>query len=549
MLAQQEAAGRGARGGSNNLGGFANPKSFATMQTAMYYIAGSPQVYDSSNPRHTPGGLNYIGAVNDQKLCSTCVSEAITKAVQISLAATLRNSSGQFAVSPQAFYYCAPPGGRSCKTGWDIPEALKALTENPQWVLPSSCFNTAKLLKGQDEADVGEWSSICAAAAAAAATPTCKDITREQPLFRCSFKSLSSFYQIQQHIRAHGAVVTRMLVNNDFEVQFNASARNKRGLLLLPYRYNITAKPSFAHAALITGYDNSNFTWSVLNSWGRGGDPGQLRSSGVTGDGLFRMQMGLAGVGTPDATYAVSCYPAEGTPLHPNHEQPWARSRRRPLTPESREVLLSNTCYRYTVQEGDTVASIVDHFGLGMRQFVQDKANLRTDVRCTMANYAACAQPGVVGCSLTYQDVNVTSALKAGQQVRVCNQGWSSFAEFDRVAFINGSILAQAPMQEAQAMGLLQVLRAVDSTITASWALQYFVCSMSTGIPIPIHTPNKKSLECWSKQSGWWFVRAERDPEQPYSPKELSTPVSVATITQPDHRSTANPAIVAGKTH
>jgi hypothetical protein len=53
------------------LGGFANPKPFATVQTAMYYIAGSPQVCDSSKPRDTPGGLNYVGAVNDQKLCST----------------------------------------------------------------------------------------------------------------------------------------------------------------------------------------------------------------------------------------------------------------------------------------------------------------------------------------------------------------------------------------------------------------------------------------------------------------------------------------------
>jgi hypothetical protein len=41
------------------------------MQTAMYYIAGSPQVYDSSNPQHTPGAVNYVGGANDQKLCST----------------------------------------------------------------------------------------------------------------------------------------------------------------------------------------------------------------------------------------------------------------------------------------------------------------------------------------------------------------------------------------------------------------------------------------------------------------------------------------------
>jgi hypothetical protein len=60
---------RGSKGTSSNLGGFASVKSFATLQTAMYYTAGSPQVYDSSNLIHKPG--SYIGTANDQKLCST----------------------------------------------------------------------------------------------------------------------------------------------------------------------------------------------------------------------------------------------------------------------------------------------------------------------------------------------------------------------------------------------------------------------------------------------------------------------------------------------
>uniref|UniRef100_A0A383W511 Gnk2-homologous domain-containing protein n=1 Tax=Tetradesmus obliquus TaxID=3088 RepID=A0A383W511_TETOB len=124
-LATTGGRGRGTKGGSSNLGGFANVKSFATLQTAMYYIAGSPQVYDSSNPRHTPGRVNYIGAANDQKVCSTCVAQAISKAIQVSVAATLQKAPQNFSISPQAFYYCAAPTGRSCKTGWDIPDGLK----------------------------------------------------------------------------------------------------------------------------------------------------------------------------------------------------------------------------------------------------------------------------------------------------------------------------------------------------------------------------------------------------------------------------------------
>uniref|UniRef100_A0A383VW72 Peptidase C1A papain C-terminal domain-containing protein n=1 Tax=Tetradesmus obliquus TaxID=3088 RepID=A0A383VW72_TETOB len=366
VLATTGGRGRGSRGGSSNIGGFANARSFAAMQTAMYYIAGSPQVYDSSNPQHTPGGVSYIGAINDQKLCSTCVGHAVSKAIQISLAATLARDPHSFAVSPEAFYYCAEPAGRSCRTGWDIPEALRAMTNSPQTVLPVRCFNSRKLLKQQDETNVADWSNICKAAAAAAATSSgCAAITKQQPLYNCTYQSLSSFYQIQRHIRAHGAVVTRMVVNNDFEVQFNASAKGKPGLELPPYRYNVTARPSYAHAAVITGYDNQEYTWTILNSWGTGKDPSQVRSAGVTADGLLKIQMGLSGVGTPDATYGVSCYPAGATPLNLNSDQPWTRSRRRPLKPRAGD---KDTCYSYTTRRGDTVAGIVDHFGLDMRQ-------------------------------------------------------------------------------------------------------------------------------------------------------------------------------------
>jgi hypothetical protein len=56
------------------------------------------------------------------------------------------------------------------------------------------------------------------------------------------------------------------VVNDDFEVQFNSSVRDKPGLLLKPYRFNVTAKPSYAHASLITGYDNKEYTWWELRS-------------------------------------------------------------------------------------------------------------------------------------------------------------------------------------------------------------------------------------------------------------------------------------------
>jgi hypothetical protein len=79
---------------------------------------------------------------------------------------------------------------------------------SPQTVLPLQCFNLRKLLQQQDETNVADWSGICKAAAAAA-NPKCAAITKQRPLYNCTYQSLSSFYQIQQHIRTFGAVVTR----------------------------------------------------------------------------------------------------------------------------------------------------------------------------------------------------------------------------------------------------------------------------------------------------------------------------------------------------
>jgi hypothetical protein len=79
--------------------------------------------------------------------------------------------------------------------------------------------------------------------------------------------------------------------------------------------------------------------------------------------------MGLSGVGTPDASYAVSCYPAKFTKLNRNEDEPWTRSTRRRLAPwnPNSPTWDHDTCFKHTIKAGDTVAAIVDHFGLDMR--------------------------------------------------------------------------------------------------------------------------------------------------------------------------------------
>jgi hypothetical protein len=70
-----------------------------------------------------------------------------------------------------------------------------------------------------------------------------------------------------------------------------------------------------------------------------------------------------------------------------------------------------------------------------------------------------------------YSDFNVTASLTPGKQMRVCNDRWVSFAAFDKVAIVKGSILASLETEEPQAVGLLQVLQAIDSSITPEWAM------------------------------------------------------------------------------
>jgi hypothetical protein len=86
---------------------------------------------------------------------------------------------------------------------------------------------------------------------------------------------------------------------------------------------------------------------------------------------------------------------------------------------------------------------------------------------------------GVVGCALLYKDINITSHLQPGKRVRVCNDAWRSFAVFDKVAVMRGSALASSLVRESDAVGLLQVLKQVDSLVTPKWLLDNLQCSDS----------------------------------------------------------------------
>jgi hypothetical protein len=151
-----------------------------------------------------------------------------------------------------------------------------------------------------------------------------------------------------------------------------------------------------------------------------------------------------------------------------------------------------NAClYRHQLQEEDlklmltTTDAITTRYTTARAYFQctqYDAAGTAAPVKCSTGNVKQCAQNGTVGCTLHYRDINVTSTLRPGKTVRLCNKLWKEFVGFDRVAYIKGSALALAAgsgnvgvytsnVPETEAYALVQVLRAVDPSVTVDWAI------------------------------------------------------------------------------
>ncbi|KAF8063660.1 MSL1 [Scenedesmus sp. PABB004] len=521
-LAAQSTGGRGNGGrGGTNVGSttFTDTDRLAALQRGVYYLAGAAKEFGTcagldvrSGPRREVvqrrSDCNaFVPPPRDQQECNTCVSQSVATAISMSAAATMQTDPRNWDASASSLFFCTA-GGRSCKTGFDIQEQLhQAIDVAPQLIRPTSCLGTGSPLNDDDEqAGRTNWGPACSAAEAA-----CADVSAAQPYLNCTYKSLSTFWQIQQHIRIHGSVVSRISVYDDWEVQFNASALDVDGEAWPPYRYNSSAKPAFGHAVVIVGYNNTDYTWLILNSWGGGRTPGQSRSSGVTRDGLVKVKMGLAGVGTPDQTFGVECAPPSGGKLDPHQVVPWQRPRPVELVDRGQILDLDAPCVQYRVAAGDTAASIAEAFGLDMRRFVKDNADVwgppsnvsyalssaialsnatlakvlnaseaalrragdpPPTVSCTYYDAAGAATQltcdnstgpapctrlgrGTVGCKLSYLDANVTAKLPPRTPVKVC--GISQLSDPARFY----AVAAFADPEVAQIRALLGIIKAL----------------------------------------------------------------------------------------
>ena len=170
---------------------------------------------------------------------------------------------------------------------------LPQMDKSQHLIRPTTCTSAAAkgmLDNPANEPQVNDWKPACQEAGQA-----CRGVSsKAQPWLSCSYKSLSSFVDIQRHIRQHGAVLTRITIYDDFWKHFNITSdggtpkATVNGATHKAYNRTSDSKsrPLFGHAAVIVGYNNTDLTWTLLNSYGR---------QRFTHDGLFKIAMGVAG--------------------------------------------------------------------------------------------------------------------------------------------------------------------------------------------------------------------------------------------------------------
>lgn len=89
-LASQTTGGRsiGGKGGTRTGAIFKTANKMEQLQLSMYYISGSPKVYNSWNTSDT-GGVNLVPRARDQGECWTCVAQAVATAMQMAVSSAL----------------------------------------------------------------------------------------------------------------------------------------------------------------------------------------------------------------------------------------------------------------------------------------------------------------------------------------------------------------------------------------------------------------------------------------------------------------------------
>ncbi|GBF98856.1 hypothetical protein Rsub_11460 [Raphidocelis subcapitata] len=303
---------------------------------AVLALATSPAAFSSADLRDTRGA-RVLGPAMDQRPCQAGPAFAVLAAAEAAAArgsgADVDRAVGHLSVADLAF--CSPPGQRGCSSGAPLASVLAALQKRGASLRLEHCLP----FRGD---------------AAPACNATCDRTGPATGPGRWSAKPLAAAWDVQRHIRAHGAVVTRFDIYNDFAPFFaNASARGDGGAVYAP---GPAAALQAHHAVALVGYDNDGGYWVARNSWG----------PAFGHNGNFKVKYGTAGVLSPGDTFGLGWAPTSGP--RRNDSLPVAPSTQRP------------GCSVYKAREGDYLSSIAARAGVPLESLLADNAVAISDL-------------------------------------------------------------------------------------------------------------------------------------------------------------------------
>jgi hypothetical protein len=195
-------------------------------------MATSPASYDARIPAMT-GGFSAVGPVKDQGNCTTCVAFAVLAAAQSAIASALQTNATS-RLSEQDFFFCKTRRygeERRCNSMLSVADSMERFAELQrenhllltERCLPYNIPTAATSSLGQHPAAP---SSLC--------SPNCEETDWALRKGQFSYVQLSTAWDVQEHIRAHGAVVTRLNIWSDFRSFFKA---NSKGVYPGPGKY------------------------------------------------------------------------------------------------------------------------------------------------------------------------------------------------------------------------------------------------------------------------------------------------------------------------
>ncbi|KAF6262317.1 hypothetical protein COO60DRAFT_647813 [Scenedesmus sp. NREL 46B-D3] len=293
---------------------------------AVVLIATSPNRYSSLTQSCA---INPISAPTDAGSCASAQAAfASIAAAEAAVAMALQAGSRTLQLSEADLFYCSPASPdlqETCRTGFDgnARPFLQALVDRQQQLKVRQCMPyTAALPAEQAEA----FCNMHTAAAAGTNTPSTNRSSsgelEDAPSggVRCSkssallaqgglsFRPITETWEAQEHIRAHGGVLTSLTVQPNSLKAFYADPANKHR------PYSCSGSPTAAAAAaaggqqlaedgtlqstsiFVVGYDNEQNFWLAKAAQGRRfGD-----------SGFMRVAYGECGVMDASKTFGVS---------------------------------------------------------------------------------------------------------------------------------------------------------------------------------------------------------------------------------------------------